>query len=144
MDGSVEQIDKGMEVLWKALEARGYDMKQMLGDVDSGSYSGIAKDIAGATSEEVNAVAAIGNTMMYHTSFLPLIYQQLVARGGAVATATTAVADPVTLQNEAMNHYRAIEANTAATVARLDSVVAQLSRIVTTRGGRHGITAVIN
>lgn len=144
MDGSVEQIDKGMEVLWKALEARGYDMKQMLGDVDSGSYSGIAKDIAGATSEEVNAVAAIGNTMMYHTSFLPLIYQQLVARGGAVATATTAVADPVTLQNEAMNHYRAIEANTAATVARLDSVVAQLSRIVTTRGGRHGITAFIN
>lgn len=144
MDGSVEQIDKGMEVLWKALEARGYDMKQMLGDVDSGSYSGIAKDIAGATSEEINAVAAIGNTMMYHTSFLPLIYQQLVARGGAVATATTAVADPVTLQNEAMNHYRAIEANTAATVARLDSVVAQLSRIVTTRGGRHGITAFIN
>ena len=66
------------------------------------------------------------------------------ARGGAVATATTAVADPVTLQNEAMNHYRAIEANTAATVARLDSVVAQLSRIVTTRGGRHGITAFIN
>lgn len=144
MDGSVEQIDKGMEVLWKALEARGYDMKQMLGDVDSGSYSGIAKDIAGATSEEVNAVAAIGNTMMYHTSFLPLIYQQLVARGGAVTTATTAVADPVTLQNEAMNHYRAIEANTAATVARLDSVVAQLSRIITTRGGRHGITAFIN
>ncbi len=144
MDGSVEQIDKGMEVLWKALEARGYDMKQMLGDVDSGSYSGIAKDIAGATSEEVNAVAAIGNTMMYHTSFLPLIYQQLVARGGSVATATTAVADPVTLQNEAMNHYRAIEANTAATVARLDSVVAQLNRIVTTRGGRHGITAFIN
>lgn len=144
MDASVEQMDKGMEVLWKALEARGYDMKQMLGDTDSGSYSGIAKDIAGATSEEVNAVAAIGNTMMYHTSFLPLIYQQLVARGGAVATATTAVADPVTLQNEAMNHYRAIEANTAATVARLDSVVAQLSRIVTTRGGRHGITAFIN
>ena len=143
MDAFVEQADNGLNVLWKALEARGYDMKAMLGDVDSG-YTGIAKDIARATSEEINVVASIGNTMMYHTSFLPLIYQQMLAQsGGRAVTTTTNTVDTTALQTEAMNHYKAIEANTAATVARLDSVLSYLSRLVVTKGSVHGVNSFL-
>lgn len=46
MDAALGAANNGMEVLWKALEARGYDMKQLVGDADS-SYTGIAKSVAG-------------------------------------------------------------------------------------------------
>lgn len=150
MDAFVEQADSGLNILWKALEARGYDMKAMLGDVDSG-YTGIAKDIAGATSEEINRAAAIGNTLMYHTAYLPQIYQEIAAwRAASMGVAITptasdaSVIDSTALQTEAMNHYRAIATNTAATVARLDSIATQLSKIVTTKNGRHGVNTFLN
>lgn len=145
MDAFVEQADNGLNVLWKALEARGYDMKEMLGDVDSG-YTGIAKDIAGATSEEINAVAAIGNTLMYHTAYLPQIYQEIAAwraasmRSAIIPAASDVPAvDNATLQTEAMNHYKAIEANTAATVAELRGLSRMLNRVIVSSGGTFAV-----
>ena len=120
------------------LEQAGINLREV-----GGEYTGIAKDIAGATSEEINYAASIGNTIMYHTAYLPLIYQQLVAQsGGGISTpATTTAVDTTALQTEAMNHYKAIEANTAATVARLDSVLGFLSRLVVTKGNVHGVNS---
>lgn len=88
MDAALSQANNGMEVLWKALEARGYDMKQLIGDTDS-EYSGIAKSVAGATSEEINNVAAIGNTLMYYASPIPRIDENL-ARVVAIMEGKTA------------------------------------------------------
>ena len=76
MDSALNAANNGMEVLWKALEARGYDMKKLIGDTDS-EYTGIAKNIAGATSEEINTAAAIGNTLMYYVSPIPRIDENL-------------------------------------------------------------------
>lgn len=88
MDSALSQANNGMEVLWKALEARGYDMKSLISDTDS-EYSGIAKSVAGATSEEINNVAAIGNTLMYYVSPIPRIDENL-ARVVAIMEGKTA------------------------------------------------------
>ena len=94
MDSALSQANNGMEVLWKALEARGYDMKKLIGDTDS-EYTGIAKSVAGATSEEINNVAAIGNTLMYYVSPIPRIDENLArvvalmeGRGAALSVAS--------------------------------------------------------
>lgn len=101
MDSALKAANNGMEVLWRALEARGYDMKQLIGDTDS-EYTGIAKSVAGATSEEINNVAAIGNTLMYYVSPIPRIDENLArvvaimeGRGATLPAASGATAGAV-------------------------------------------------
>ena len=149
--GSIEDMNKGMEVLWEQLKAAGVDVNRFLTDKKSG-YTGIAKDIAGATSEEINAVAAIGNTMMYHTSFLPLIYQRLTEKavgntsqqveGGQVAWTDW--------QQQAMSAYMAIQQNTADTVVECrrsaqacETIANQLARVIKAKGGNVGINTFL-
>lgn len=121
MDSALNDANNGMEVLWKALEARGYDMKQLIGDTDS-KYTGIAKNIAGATSEEINNVAAIGNTLMYYVSPIPRIDENLarvvalMEGRGASAIPQTSSAGWTDWQQQAMDNYIAIQRNTADTV----------------------------
>lgn len=136
----------GAEVVVRMLEKAGLSFREL-----GSEYTGIAKDVASASSEEINRAAAIGNTLMYHTAYLPQIYQEIAAwRAASMGSAITPAAsdagavDNTTLQTQAMNHYKAIEANTAATVVRLDSILSQLSRIVTTRNGRHGVSTFLN
>ncbi len=78
MDDALNAANNGMEVLWKALEARGYDMKQLIGEADE-SYTGIAKNVAGATSEEINANTAALNTQNYYLSHVPAIGENVAA-----------------------------------------------------------------
>ncbi|MDE5886552.1 MAG: hypothetical protein K2H46_03080, partial [Muribaculaceae bacterium] len=89
--------NNGMEVLWKALEARGYDMKQLIGDTES-SYTGIAKNVATATSEEINANTTALNTQNYYLSQVPVIGENVAAirmilQGGS-ATVSSGSASP--------------------------------------------------
>ena len=78
MDDALNAANNGMEVLWKALEARGYDMKQLIGDTDE-SFTGIAKNVASATSEEINANTAALNTQNYYLSHVPVIGENVAA-----------------------------------------------------------------
>ena len=149
--GSIEDMNKGMEVLWEQLKAAGVDVNRFLTDKKSG-YTGIAKDIAGATSEEINAVAAIGNTMMYHTSFLPLIYQRLTEKAGGntsqqVEGGQAAWTD---WQQQAMSAYMAIQQNTADTVVECrrsaqacETIANQLARVIKAKGGNVGINTFL-
>lgn len=149
--GSIEDMNKGMEVLWEQLKAAGVDVNRFLTDKKSG-YTGIAKDIAGATSEEINSVAAIGNTMMYHTSFLPLIYQRLTEKAGGntsqqVEGGQVAWTD---WQQQAMSAYMAIQQNTADTVVECrrsaqacETIANQLARVIKAKGGNVGINTFL-
>ena len=149
MDSALNAANNGMEVLWKALEERGYDMKQLISDTDSG-YTGIAKNVAGATSEEINTVAAIGNTLMYYVSPIPRMDENLAAiraimeRGGTSALPTTASAGWTDWQQQAMNNYQAIATNTAETVVRCEraavaceAFAADIHRMIEFSGGKH-------
>ena len=156
MDAALSQANNGMEVLWKALEARGYDMKSLISDTDS-KYSGIAKSVAEATSEEINNVAAIGNTLMYYVSPIPRMDENLAAirslmetgSGGATTAATTT--GWTDWQQQAMDNYNAIARNTAETVAECrrsaqacESIAAQFSRIIKVKGSTTGVNTFLN
>ena len=147
MDAALTQANNGMGVLWKALEARGYDMKKLISDTDaSGSeYSGIAKSVAGATSEEINNVAAIGNTLMYYVSPIPRIDENLArvvalmeGRTAALPTAsggTTGAIDYTDMFATANQHLSSLP----RMEQHLSEIHTILGRIITTKGGRFGV-----
>lgn len=150
MDDALNAANNGMEVLWKALEARGYDMKQLIGDVDT-NYTGIKRDIAGASEETMSNVATIGNTLMYYVSPIPgiaanvALLTQHILNGGAGATTATTAAGWTDWQQQAMDSYNAIQRNTAETVVECrraaqaaENAVAQLQRVITVKGAKHG------
>lgn len=156
MDAALSQANNGMEDLWKALEARGYDMKKMLGTSDT-EMTGIAKSVAGATSEEINNVAAIGNTLMYYVSPIPRMDENLAAirslmeAGGGGATTAVTTAGWTDWQQQAMDNYNAIARNTAETVTECrrsaqacESIAAQFSRIIKVKGSITGVNTFLN
>lgn len=143
MDGFLQAADSGLNALWATLEARGYDMQKLLGETSDGP-TGIAHDIATASEESINGLAAGINTQNFY------IAQQLQEVQGIRAIVEAGLqgsskpsdsSNLLLMQEQAMNHYAAIEANTAATVARLDSVVRMLEGVITPRGtkGARGI-----
>lgn len=152
MDSALNAANNGMEVLWKALEARGYDMKKLIGDTDS-EYTGIAKSVAGATSEEINNVAAIGNTLMYYVSPIPRIDENLarvvalMEGRGASAIPQTASAGWTDWQQQAMDNYNAIARNTADTVVecrRAAEACERMTRLIKTKGSTSGLNVFLN
>jgi hypothetical protein len=152
MDSALTQANNGMEVLWKALEARGYDMKQLIGDTDS-EYTGIAKSVAGATSEEINNVAAIGNTLMYYVSPIPRIDENLarvvalMEGRGASAIPQTTSAGWTDWQQQAMDNYQAIARNTAETVVRCERAAIACEKMASTfkvKGSTKGLNVFLN
>ena len=141
MDSALTSANNGMEVWWKAMEARGYDMKKLLGDTDIDSeYTGIAKNVAGATSEEINNVAAIGNTLMYYVSPIPRIDENLArvvaimeGRVAALPTAsgvTTGAVDYTDLFNTANQHLSSLP----RMEQHLSEIHTMLGRVIVPRG----------
>lgn len=139
MDSALNAANNGMEVLWQALEAKGYDMKKLIGDTDS-EYTGIAKSVAGATSEEINNVAAIGNTLMYYVSPIPRIDENLArvvaimeGRAAALPTAsgvTTGAVDYTDLFNTANQHLSSLP----RMEQHLAEIHTMLGRVIVPRG----------
>lgn len=151
MDDVLSQADAGMEILWKSLEEHGYNMKELLSDADS-EYSGIAKSISGATSEEINNVAAIGNTLMYYVSSIPRIDENLARvvalieqnNAGASSASNTGWTD---WQQQAMDNYIAIQRNTADTVVecrRAADACEKMTRLIKTKGSTSGLNVFLN
>lgn len=149
MDRFLNDANNGLEVLWQSLKAKGYDMKKLMGDASGSEYSGIAKNIAGATSEEINTVAGIGNTMMYHTSFLPRMDEKLamivsmMERGGGSLPSgggTTLVAkdytDILTTANQHLSSLPRMERHLA-------EIHTMLGRVITTQNGRFGVSTIL-
>lgn len=149
MDAALSQANNGMEVLWKALEARGYDMKQLIGDTDS-EYTGIAKSVAGATSEEINNVAAIGNTLIYYVSPIPRIDENLArvvaimeGKGIALPTAsgvTTGTIDYTEMFTTANQHLSSLP----RMEQHLAEIHTMLGRALRTKGSTTGFNTFLN
>lgn len=149
MDSALTQANNGMEVLWKALEARGYDMKKLIGDTDS-EYTGSAKSVAGATSEEINNVAAIGNTLMYYVSPIPRIDENLArvvalmeGRTAALPMAsgvTSGAVDYTDLFNTANQHLSSLP----RMEQHLAEIHTMLGRALKTKGATTGFNTFLN
>lgn len=153
MDSALSQANNGMEVLWEKLEAKGYDLKELLGDTDDSEYSGIAKNISNATSEEINNLAAIGNTLFYYVSPIPRIDENLarilaIMQGGGASTGAMATSAGWTdWQQQAMDNYMAIQRNTADTVVecrRAADACEKMTRLIKTKGSTSGFNVFLN
>ena len=149
MDTALTNADDGMEVWWKAMEARGFDMKNMFSDMDS-EYTGIAKSVAGATSEEINNVAAIGNTLMYYVSPIPRMDENLArvvalmeGRGAALPTAsgaTTGAVDYTEMFTTANQHLSSLP----RMEQHLAEIHTMLGRALKTKGSTTGFNTFLN
>ena len=156
MDSALNAANNGMEVLWKALEARGYDMKQLINNVDNG-YTGIAKEVSSASSEEINANTAALNTQNYYVSHIPTISEnvavirRLMEHGPTSKLPETTSAGWTDWQKQAMDNYIAIQRNTADTVVECrraanacEDATQKLNRIIKVKGATSGVNVFLN
>lgn len=140
--------DRGAQTMIRFLEQAGISVRSLNAD-----YSGMAKNISSATSEDINRAAAIGNTLMYYVSPIPRIDNNLgrllaiIDRGRTPSPATGATGW-TDWQQQAMDNYNAIARNTADTVvecrraaAACEAASEKLGRIIHTQGPVSGVRA---
>lgn len=150
--GYVDDIDNAMTVAMEALKAAGVDVGQ-LRDAADAETRGIAKGVASATSEEINAATAVGKTLLYYASPIPRIDENLarvvslIESRGASAMPQTASAGWTDWQQQAMDNYQAIARNTANTVIecrRAADACEKLARAVKSKGSTTGFNTFLN
>lgn len=154
--GSIEDMNKGMKIVWEQLKQAGLDVGKIWSDAENG-YTGIAKNVASATSEEINANTAALNTQNYYMSHVPQIAEhvaamrQLMERGTTSTLPDTTTAGWTDWQRQAMDNYNAIARNTAETVAECrrsaaacEAFAADIHRIIKVKGATQGINVFLN
>lgn len=140
----------------KAVAAMFESMGISVHDMSTDS-TGIAKDLSSATSEEINALAAIGNTLMYYVSPIPRMDENLAAirsliENGSGTQITTVEGGRWTdWQQQAMDNYNAIARNTADTVAECrraaiacEAATERLNKAFKTKGLKQGFSVFID
>ena len=148
---TMNDINNSLTVGMEGLKAAGFDISAMRDR--SSEFSGIAKNVAGATSEEINNVAAIGNTLMYYVSPIPRMDENLariraIMEIGAAATATTSAASTgwTDWQQQAMDNYTAIQRNTADTVVecrRAANACEKFAKAIVQKGATAGLNVFL-
>jgi len=148
----MESADKGSKdanaagaVIMEWAKKWGYDGREK-----AEGFTGIAKNIAGATSEEINTAAAIGNTLLYYVSPIPRIDENLArvvaimeGRGVALppASGTTAGAidytEMFTTANQHLSSLPRME-------QRLAEIYQLLGRALRTKGSTTGFNTFLN
>lgn len=152
---SEKQMDDGLRVRMEILKKLGFDLDS-LRNKDS-EFSGIAKSIAGATSEEINQLSAFVNTALYYVSPIPTISEnvslirQLMERGTTSTLPDTTAAGWTDWQQQAMDNYNAIARNTADTVVECrraanacEAATEKLNCALRTKGATSGFNVFLN
>lgn len=147
--GYVDDIDNAMTVAMEALKAAGVDVGQ-LRDATDAETRGIAKGVASATSEEVNAATAVGKTLLYYASPIPRIDENLArvvaimeGRGIASPTAsgtTTGAVDYAGMFNTANQHLSSLP----RMEQHLAEIHTMLGRALKTKGSTTGFNTFLN
>ena len=137
-----ENAQNGATVVMKFLEQAGLSIRDLGGDL-----TGISRDIASASEESINGLAAGINTQNYYISYVPQIAEHVAAMrailesGGAPLQSGQGVTDIVALQNQSLTHLQAINQHTAETVVecrriaeRCTAMADDIHRVVVPRG----------
>ncbi|WP_289744571.1 tape measure protein [uncultured Duncaniella sp.] len=147
-----KDADHGAGVVMKWIEKMGYDMREM-----GSEYSGIAKEVSSASSEEINQLSAFVNTALYYVSPIPTISEnvslirQLMERGTTSTLPDTTAAGWTDWQQQAMDNYIAIQRNTADTVVECrraanacEAATEKLNRAFRAKGATTGFNVFLN
>lgn len=140
----VEQIDNGMRVGMEALKAAGLDISSLRDT--TGEFSGIAKNVASASSEEILQLSGFVNTALFYVSPIPRIDENLAAvraileRGGSPSLPASAAprdyTDILTTANQHLSSLPRMERHLA-------EIHTMLGRVVTSRGGNFGVNTFV-
>lgn len=147
-----KDADHGAGVVMKWIEQMGYDMREM-----GSEYTGIAKEVSSASSEEINQLSAFVNTALYYVSPIPTIsdnvavIRQLMERGTTSTLPDTTAAGWTDWQQQAMDNYNAIARNTADTVVECrraanacEAATEKLNRALRAKGATIGFNVFLN
>lgn len=99
----IPQINDAMTTLMNSLAAAGYNVRDK-----AGSFTGIARNIANASEESINGLAAGVNTQNFYLSYVPQIYtglMEILAIMGGGTQATQAAGATLSANNELMMAY---------------------------------------
>ena len=137
-----EDADAGASIVMKFLEQAGLSIRDLGGDL-----TGISRDIASASEESINGLAATMNTWSYYVSYVPQIAQNVAALRAILEGGVTpiqsgqGVTDLVTLQNQSLTHLQDISRHTAETVTecqriaeRCTAMAEDIHRVVVPKG----------
>ena len=84
-----QDADYGAQSVMKFLEKAGISMRDMTSE-----YTGIKRDIAGASEETMSSVAVIGNTLMYYVSPIPAMSENVAAIRALMENRTPSASQP--------------------------------------------------
>lgn len=128
--GATEDIDRALSVLMSKLAAAGYNIRQ-----SDSQFTGISRNIATATEESINGLAAGINTQNFYMSYVPTISQDVAAIRTALV-GTSAVPEAVTPSQFGDEMFRGqmsrIDENIAEIRGMLKSVITPKSASVNT------------
>lgn len=144
-DEGAKNADAAGQAVMKWAEQWGYNGREQ-----EENFTGIAKNISGATSEEINTAAQIGNTLMYYVSPIPRMDENLArvvaimeSRTTPLPTATgsaTAAVDYTELFNTANKHL----SNLPRMEQHLSNIYNVLNQALRTKGSITGFNTFLN
>ena len=119
----VQTATEGLNVAMESLRAAGFDVDALR--ENTSDLKGISRDIATASEESINGLAAGINTQNFYISQIHenvLMIAKIMAQDAGLATKETGnvMQDLITIQNQHLSSLPLIEYNTAETVKRCE------------------------
>ncbi|MCM1066382.1 MAG: tape measure protein [Muribaculaceae bacterium] len=141
-----DTINRGLTVAAQQAEAAGVDIRNLFSTSDG--LTGISRDIATASEESINGLAAGINTQNFYISHVPAIAADVAAiRAALTASApdysvevNTGIVDLVSLQTQSLTQLQSIDRHAAeiltecrASAATCQEIAANLARVIKPR-----------
>jgi hypothetical protein len=133
---------EGAETVMKFLESAGINLRDTSSDL-----TGISRDIATASEESINGLAAGINTQNFYIAQI-YTYVRQIAEGNTASVSgaeSGSIADLIAIQNEHLAYLPTIAANTAATVERCERAAVacedfayQIKKVISAKGTKSG------
>ena len=121
----VNPMVEGMQTFANSMQAEGISLRNNVGQ-----FTGISRDIAGASEESINGLAAGINTQNFYMSFMPLIHENVaqiltyMTGGNSVTPATqSGVEGMPSVQTIVYNNLPAIRSDIGDVLQLLKSVI---------------------
>lgn len=118
----IAKINDAMNTLMNTLATSGYDIRRQ-----AGQFTGISRNIANATEESINGLAAGINTQNFYMSYMPTISADVAAIRAALVGASTA---PAAVQATTSEPSAFGDEKFRGQMARLDENIAALTEMI--------------
>ena len=152
----ISKTDNALNVGLQALESAGLSLESLRDNTES--FSGMSRNVASATSEEINENTTALNTQNFYISQIhanvAAIAQSMLSKNNDEEKQTSmTMQDLVAIQNGFLSNLPAIEANTARTAERCEraasaceSIASQLSKVIKPVGikASHSVSTTLN